>query len=172
MPASSWRCKAALAACLLAAAAGHCAAAGTAAFDFTLPSLDGRDFVPAAVPGVRTLVNFWSADCEPCLQELPLLRRFAADHPQWRVLLVSTDPAPQARRAAERLGLNSMPNLRLLRGGSMALLRRAGGIGLPHALALQGGQPCVVHRGRLSEQALGEWPQRCERAGGTSAPSP
>lgn len=42
--------------------------------DFELAPVDGGDFVRlSALPPRPTLVNFWRADCPPCVHELPML---------------------------------------------------------------------------------------------------
>ena len=55
------------------------------------------------------LVNFWSAHCAPCLQELPLLKQLAERHRHWQLVLVSTDgpeQAPAVTAALRRHGID------------------------------------------------------------------
>ncbi|WP_051349283.1 TlpA family protein disulfide reductase [Chryseobacterium gregarium] len=35
----------------------------------------GEKFTPDALKGKNSLINFWSASCEPCIEELPYLNR-------------------------------------------------------------------------------------------------
>ena len=55
------------------------------------------------------LVNFWSAHCAPCLQELPLLKQLAERHRHWQLVLVSTDgpeQMPAVTAALRRHGID------------------------------------------------------------------
>ncbi len=36
---------------------------------------EGEKFTPDALKGKNSLINFWSASCEPCIKELPYLNR-------------------------------------------------------------------------------------------------
>lgn len=55
----------------------------TAPLDFELA--DARGFVRlSSLPPQTTLINFWRADCPPCLREMPLLAGFDAPYvPGW-----------------------------------------------------------------------------------------
>lgn len=46
------------------------------------------------------LVRFWSIECEYCIKEMGMLRQLAARHPDWQLVLVSTDGASQSKVAA------------------------------------------------------------------------
>lgn len=64
-----------------------CVAGGVGGVE--LPCLGGRD-----VPGERkrvTVVNVWAWWCEPCRAELPVLERYAAQHPDYEVVGVHAD---------------------------------------------------------------------------------
>ncbi|MBN8506357.1 MAG: TlpA family protein disulfide reductase [Burkholderiales bacterium] len=157
MPGSSWRSEAALLLALLAGPA--------AAFDFTLPTLEGDAFVRLQDQPGPVLVNFWGAECPPCIGELPLLLDFARRHPEWTLLLVATDSPALAKQAAARWGLKSEANMRLVRApNAQALLRQAGGKGLPHSLAIRNGQICARHAGAMAAEQLIPWVAPCAAA--------
>jgi len=46
---------------------------GTAAPDFTLKTLDGKDVSLSSLKGKAVMVNFWATWCEPCKIEMPWL---------------------------------------------------------------------------------------------------
>jgi thiol-disulfide isomerase/thioredoxin len=149
------------------AAPAHDGAHGQAAlptgqgWDFTLPTLDGGRFVQASALSGPVLVNFWGKDCAPCIAELPRLQAFAKAHPQWTVLLVSTDGAADARAFVQRHGLQ----LTVLRSGASvsALMRSAGnrGGGLPFTVALQDARVCHRHVGEVRETELAAITSAC-----------
>lgn len=153
MPASSSRSRAAVGALalLLAGAAG---ATEPARWSFTLPTLAGDRFVRSEDLEGPVLVNFWGRDCPPCVAELPRIEAFAKAHPQWTVLLVSTDAPAEAREFVQRHGLQ----LTVLRQGAnvAALMRSAGNRsgGLPFTVALHAdGRQALLCRRQLGELA-------------------
>jgi cytochrome c biogenesis protein CcmG/thiol:disulfide interchange protein DsbE len=70
---------------------------------FTLPTLDGREVSSASLAGKTVIVNFWNSWCQPCLQELPALQSYYAQHvndPDVLLLGIVRDDTAEAVRAA------------------------------------------------------------------------
>ncbi len=149
-----------LACCVLASSAGS----AERAWDFNLPALDGSRFLRASSVPDLLLVNFWGSECAPCIEELPRLQAFAADHPAWTVWLVATDPAPTARAFVDRYAVR----LPVLRPGQnvSGLMRAAGnrsGV-LPFTVALRRHRICAAREGALSLADLASIEAACTAA--------
>lgn len=148
----------------LAALAALCllASPARATLDLELPTLDGRSLQRLNAQTGPVLLNVWSADCPPCVAELPLLQAFARQHPEWQVWLLSVDPPEPARAAARRHGL--VAPLHLLRAdrSGAGLLRSLQGRGLPHSAGWRGGQLCARHTGMLQPVSLGHLKAACD----------
>lgn len=72
--------------------------AGGPAPAFSLQTPDGRAVSLEEFRGRPIVLNFWYAGCPPCQQEMPLLQRTAAQHPDITVLLLNyRDSAATAR---------------------------------------------------------------------------
>lgn len=64
------------------------------AHDFSLPDRDGRVHRLSALRGRPLLLNFWSKDCPPCVEELPALVRLdlvARERGTFSVVTVTVD---------------------------------------------------------------------------------
>jgi cytochrome oxidase Cu insertion factor (SCO1/SenC/PrrC family)/thiol-disulfide isomerase/thioredoxin len=126
---------------------------GAAAPGFTLSALDGSRVSLADQLGRPVLLNFWATWCGPCRQELPLLARAAAAHPQLSVLALDQGED----RATARAFLTGMPGtagLVLLDSGR-AVGAQYAVAGLPVTVAVDaGGTVRAVHVGELTQAAL------------------
>lgn len=125
-----------------------------ASLDFSLPSLDGKQFVRLSEQKRPVLVSFFSQDCPPCVAELPLLIAFAKAQPTWQVILVSTDSMAMNRAFFARY---PVPFL-LLRApvSAQGLLRRFGNplAALPFNVAFNQAGQCASQLGALSIETL------------------
>lgn len=64
---------------------------------FALSALDGTALTHASLTGKPTLINFFFADCAPCIAEIPALNAFASAQPSVRTLGVTFDEESEAR---------------------------------------------------------------------------
>jgi len=138
--------------------AGHpAAAAPSGSLDFELS--DGRDFVRlSALPAMPTVVNFWRADCPPCLREMPELAALARSG-KIRVITVAlqrpsdTAAAPAAIQAALQPPLVSLHGPGEPRGLLARFGNRAGA--LPYTVVLDAERrPCARQAGEINRQWL------------------
>ncbi len=142
------------------------------AWDFSLPTLAGDRFVRLAAVDGPVLDNFGTPDSPPCVTELPRLQAFAADHPAWTVLLVSTDTPAAATEFTRRHGI-ALPVLRP-GGNVVALMRAAGNRGgaLPFTVATRAARICDGQLGALSAADLQRVAATCAAAPGTATTAP
>ncbi|MFZ5890803.1 MAG: TlpA family protein disulfide reductase [Myxococcota bacterium] len=62
--------------------------------DFELPALSGGKLKLSSFRGKTVILNFWTKNCRPCLEEMPSLANLAKalrEHPNVVLLTVSTD---------------------------------------------------------------------------------
>lgn len=91
-------------------------AVGDKAFDFNRCGVDGKSVQMADVlaDGEYLLLDFWASWCQPCLQQIPNVRRaYEKYHPKGlNIIGVSSDEDEQAWRAAiEKYNLSSYPQV-------------------------------------------------------------
>lgn len=87
--------------------AQHSRLVGQRAPALALPTLDGKEVSTGSLAGKTVIVNFWNSWCQPCLQELPALQAYYAQHandPDLVLLGVVRDDTEEAVRAAVRSG--------------------------------------------------------------------
>lgn len=76
-----------------AAVAAAKAVEGSAAPDFTVKDLDGKDVTLSSLKGSVVLVNFWATWCPPCKEEIPSMIKLnkAMTGKAFRMLAISID---------------------------------------------------------------------------------
>ena len=100
--------------------------AGDAFPAFTLKTAAGVPVSNATLRGRLTLVNFFFADCVPCIAEIPALNAYTRHHPEVKVLAVTFDDAAIAKKFAAQRKLQ-WPIL----AEGMGLIEAAGVTGFP-----------------------------------------
>lgn len=50
--------------------------------DFTLQDLQGNSITLSELRGKIVVLNFWATWCGPCVEEMPMLTRYQAQHPE------------------------------------------------------------------------------------------
>ncbi len=132
--------------------------------DFELSN--GRAFVRLSeLPARQTLVNFWRADCPPCLKELPELARVASEGKVNVVLVAVQKPAEtEAMPASRRQWLRPPAILVHAPSSPWGLLGRFGNsVGaLPHSAWLSPTRKiCAVRTGMIDEAWIKASDQAC-----------
>ena len=66
---------------------------------------------------VPVLVDFYADWCGPCQRLAPVLEQLAAENPKAAIVKVNVDQSP---RLASEYGIDSIPNLKLFKNGTVA----------------------------------------------------
>jgi peroxiredoxin len=72
---------------------------------FALATTKGTHVTAGALRGKLTLVNFFFADCVPCIAEIPALNAYARHYPEVQVLAVTFDDLATAKGFVRQRGL-------------------------------------------------------------------
>lgn len=113
--------------------------------EFELRDLAGRRVTAASLRGKPTLINFYFAECVPCILEVGPLNRFAADRPEMNFLAMTFDEpetarafvarykfrwrvVPAAREFIDRVRVKQYPTMALFDGSGRLLGTRRGGV--------------------------------------------
>jgi thiol-disulfide isomerase/thioredoxin len=112
---------------------------------FDLPDLAGKRVNTSGLRGKPTLINFYFAQCVPCILEVGPLNEFAARRPDMNFLAVTFDtPAeartfaarykfrwrivPDARELIDRIHIKKYPTMALFDASGRMLGTRSGGV--------------------------------------------
>ncbi len=145
-----------------------CFPAGAQALDFELARIEGSGFVRLNELAPRlTLVNFWRADCPPCVAELPMLLD-AASRQGFRLVTVSLQTLAETRAHWPQVPGAPDDHVALLGPPEpRGLLRRFGNRSgaLPYsALLRRDGSLCAAHSGEISAAWLAKNLEICDHA--------
>ena len=136
-------------------------AATEAVWGLRFPRLGGGELALRSFKGRPLLLNFWATWCVPCVTEMPLLARFAAEHPGWQVVGLAVDRADAVsrfvadHRIAFPVALAEVQGLEL----SRSLGNTVGGLPFTVAFDASGGAD-QKRLGALDENELRRWANR------------
>lgn len=147
---------------------------------FTLPLTHGGKVSSTALRGAPTLVDFFFADCVACIEELPAMNAYIAQHPEMHFLAITYDDAKTAtafvakrhfawpvayagQAYVDKLSVRAYPTLLLLDAKGRLLAMHMGGIpietaSIGAALGLSGTDPTTDAKAEKSQHAwLEHW---------------
>lgn len=125
--------------------------------DFDLS--DGQRFISLSeLPAMPTVVNFWRADCPPCVREMPALAALAREG-KVRVVTIALQKPSETTAAPAAIQTALQPPLLSLHGPSepRGLLARFGNRAgaLPHTVILDTARrACVQRTGEINHRWL------------------
>lgn len=140
-------------------------AANAQALDFELPLVSGSQFQRLSeLPPRVTLVNFWRADCPPCVAELPLLVE-AASRLGFRLVTVALQTPGETRAHWPRVPGDPASHVALLGPSEpRGLLRRFGNANgaIPYSAMLRpDGSLCARRMGEIGQGWIAENLAKC-----------
>jgi len=141
--------------------------AGEAFPAFDLRSTSGQRISSASLRGKPVLVNFFFAECTPCIAEIPVMNAYARTHPGMKLLAATFDEAPVAKdfvakrklqwpvvsgaqELANRVGVTSYPTFALVGADGRVL-------GIAHSAVIGGADH------KLDVAELAAWVDRASR---------
>jgi thiol-disulfide isomerase/thioredoxin len=132
----------------------------SALWGLTFDTPTGQQIPMASLRGKPLLVNFWATWCPPCVEELPLLDRFAREHAVngWQVVGLAVDQPSSVRKFLAATPVTFPIGLAGLEGTELgkSLGNTAGGLPFTVVLAADG---AVRERriGKLAPADLVRW---------------
>jgi thiol-disulfide isomerase/thioredoxin len=121
-----------------------------------LPTTDATAFrtLMDELRGTPVVVNLWASWCEPCMREMPMLSRAAADHPDVQFLGIDT---LDSRTGGESFIAEQGVSFPSLFDPDGAVRTELGSFGLPVTVFFDaGGTQIAKIDGELSQEALAQ----------------
>lgn len=122
--------------------------------DFAGTTIDGKSFRLAALKGKPVIIHYWATWCEPCKQDMKLLRRLQAAYARRGVEIVGVNVDGARDQAVTFLRENKLPWIQLYEEGgleSSPLANRLGVQTLPTMLLVDANGRVVRHNVRAAE---------------------
>ncbi len=80
--------------------------------DFTLQDVQGNPVTLSGLRGKIVVLNFWATWCTPCVEEMPMLTRYQAQHPE--IVLIGINEEEGADKVQDFLDQNAFNYMMLL----------------------------------------------------------
>ncbi|MGB7325151.1 MAG: redoxin domain-containing protein [Rubripirellula sp.] len=117
-------------------------------------TIQGKPFSLAALRGKPVVVHYWATWCEPCKQDMKLLRRLQASYQRAGLQLVGVNVDATGQSAAAFLTENPLPWVQLFEPGGLESSRLAKTLGvqtLPTMMLIDPDGKVVRHNVRAAE---------------------
>ena len=117
-------------------------------------TLDGKSFRLASLRGRPVVIHYWATWCEPCKQDMKLLRRLQAGYQRARLQIVGVNVDITQDQATQFLRENRLPWTQLFEPGgleSSSLAKALGVQTLPTMLLIDPSGKVVRHNVRAAE---------------------
>jgi cytochrome c biogenesis protein CcmG, thiol:disulfide interchange protein DsbE len=126
-------------------------AVGSQAPSFSLTSLDGTTVKSSTLKGNVVVLNFWATWCQPCMSEIPELKKLAANS-KVKVIGIALDQ--DGLKTIRPFVASNNINYTVLVGDE-EVFQRFNGVGIPYTLLLDSSQKIVkIYRGPTTKAAL------------------
>lgn len=122
--------------------------------DLNGQTIDGKSFRLAALRGKPVVIHYWATWCEPCKQDMKLLRRLQAAYQKAGLQLVGINVDVTKQQAEQYLNENRLPWTQLFEPGgleSSSLAKVLGVQTLPTMLLIDANGKVVRHNVRAAE---------------------
>ncbi|QDT06626.1 Thiol-disulfide oxidoreductase ResA [Rubripirellula lacrimiformis] len=117
-------------------------------------TIDGKSFSLASLRGKPVVVHYWATWCEPCKQDMKLLRRLQAAYQRAGLQLVGVNVDATGESAAAYLRENPLPWVQMFEPGGLESSRLAKTLGvqtLPTMMLIDADGKVVRHNVRAAE---------------------
>ncbi|MDA8744021.1 TlpA family protein disulfide reductase [Rubripirellula amarantea] len=117
-------------------------------------TMDGKTFKLSALRGKPVVIHYWATWCEPCKQDMKLLRRLQASYKRAGLQIVGVNVDGTRETASEFLKESSLPWVQLFEPGGLedsGLAKSLGVQTLPTTLLIDAAGKVVRHNVRADE---------------------
>jgi peroxiredoxin len=110
--------------------------------DFILIGADGSQFSARTLPG-KTLLIFFSADCDHCQREATQIQRNLKAFDGYMLYFISMDPFPVIAKFAATYKINNLRNIAFVRADGGMVFRAMGNMKTPTICIFNGSKKLV-----------------------------
>jgi peroxiredoxin len=151
---TGWQIKLAEAPQIATETEGEAAQVGTDSKSFTLPLLEGGEFVLEKYRGKVVVLDFWASWCGPCLKALPELMEALKGMPSGEVQLIGVNQGEPAAQVKTFLTTRRWKLMTVL-DADQAVGKQFGVEGIPHTVVIGSDGKIVMVKSGYSAEAAG-----------------